>query len=86
MASPAAHAVAGAVAGIAPDVALAAFRWRRGWLPRSHPLVRVHAALHQTPWGLVIAVALAWCSHLVLDRVTKHNIAPGRKERRPWRW
>lgn len=75
----------GAVAALLPDALLVVFRWRRKWLPRDHPLVRAHAFIHG-PGGFGVAVALGFASHLVVDRFTKHNLAPGVTGRRPWRW
>jgi hypothetical protein len=85
MAKPAAHIVAGAVAALLPDVLLLGIRWRKKWLPRTHPLVRAHAAIHG-PAGFGISVALGFASHLILDRYTRHDLAPGIRGRRPWRW
>jgi hypothetical protein len=58
----------------------------RDWLPREHPVIRVHAWLHQSPWGFVVAALLGWGSHLVADRLTRHNTAPGVRARRGWTW
>lgn len=85
MAKPHTHIVAGAVAALLPDALLLVFRWRKRWLPRTHPLVRAHAWVHG-PAGFGVAVALGFASHLVVDRFTRHNLAPGVVGRRPWRW
>lgn len=79
------HAAVGAVAALAPDAVLACFMWRRTWLPRTHPLVRAHAFVHG-PGGIALAVALGFATHVVADAVTEHNVAPGVRGRRPWRW
>lgn len=79
------HIITGAVVAALPDVALL---WVAGgkWKPRDHPAVRVHAWLHTSPWGFVLAALLGWASHLVADYFSKHYVAPGVKARRPWRW
>jgi hypothetical protein len=79
------HVVTGALVAAVPDVALL-LAIRREWLPRDHPVIRAHAFLHQSPWGFVVAAALGWGSHLVADRLTRHNIAPGVRAKRKWRW
>jgi hypothetical protein len=75
---------AAAVAAV-PDAALL-LAVRRRWLPRDHPVIRVHAWLHQSPWGFVLAACLGWASHLIADRLTTHNVSPGIRARRGWRW
>jgi hypothetical protein len=77
--------VTAAVAAALPDIALV-FAVRRKWLPRDHIVIRAHAFLHQSPWGFVLAGLLGWLSHLVADRYTVHNTAPGVRARRGWRW
>lgn len=79
------HMAVAAVAAALPDVALL-LAVRRRWLPRDHPVIRVHAWLHQSGWGFVLAGLLGWGSHLVADRLTRHNTAPGVRSRRGWRW
>lgn len=79
------HMVTGAVVAAVPDVALI-FVVRRAWLSRQHPVIRAHAWLHQSPWGFVVAALLGWASHLIADRYTLHNVAPGEKARRGWKW
>lgn len=66
------HMALGAVVAALPDAALAAYGWRREWLPDRHPLVRAHAWLH-SPAGAVAVVAAAWASHLVADAVSVHR-------------
>lgn len=79
------HLVTGAAAAALPDVALL---WIAGaaWKPRDHPAVRLHAWLHSSPWGFVLAACLGWGSHLLADRLSTHYVAPGVKARRGWRW
>jgi len=79
------HIVTGALCAAVPDIALL-FSVGREWLPREHPVIRAHAWLHQSPWGFVVAACLGWASHLVTDYVTTHNIAPGVRAHRGWRW
>lgn len=86
MSSTPVHMMVGALAGAAPDVVLLAIAPHRRWLPRDHPLVRAHAWLHRSPVGLCAAVALAWGSHMVLDRYTRHRTPTGTRERRGWDW
>ena len=69
------HLLAGALAGVAPDLALLAFGWRATWLPETHPLVRLHRALHG-PAGLALAALLGWASHLLLDARSRHRTRP----------
>jgi hypothetical protein len=69
------HALVGAVAGVLPDCALFLYGWRRRWLPPTHPLVRLHRFLH-SPAGLIVAAALGWASHLLLDRYSTHRVRP----------
>ncbi len=69
------HMLVGAVAAAAPDIVLAAFGWRRTWLPEHHPLVRAHRALH-SPAGLVVPLTIGWASHLVADRYSTHRTGP----------
>lgn len=85
MAKPHTHVAVGAVAALLPDVLLLGIRWRKRWLPRTHPLVRAHAFIHG-PAGVPIAVVLGFLSHIVLDIVTPHDLAPGVRGRRPWKW
>lgn len=77
--------IVGALAAAIPDVALV-LTIRNRWLPREHPVVRAHAFLHQSPWGLVVAAAIGWLSHIVADRYTQHDLAPGVRGKRGWRW
>lgn len=79
------HIVAGAVVAALPDLMLL-FVIRREWLPRDHWAIRGHAFLHQSPWGFVLAACLGWASHLVTDRFTRHNLAPGVRGYRKWGW
>jgi hypothetical protein len=79
------HIVAGAVVAALPDAALLLVI-RRAWLPRDHWVIRLHAWLHQSPWGFVLAAVLGWASHLVADRYTTHNVAPGVRAVRGWTW
>jgi hypothetical protein len=79
------HVVVGALAAALPDLALL-FVVRREWLPHDHPVIRLHHFLHTSPWGFVVAGLIGWASHLVADRYTKHNIAPGVRAKRGWRW
>lgn len=67
------HAVVGAIAGVLPDAALALYGWRRRRLGDDEVPVRVHRVLHGAR-GLVLAVGLAYASHLVADRLTKHRL------------
>lgn len=71
----ASHAALGAVVALLPDAALAAFGWRKDWLPESHPLVRVHRFLH-SPEGMALVVAAAYASHLIADRHSTHRAGP----------
>jgi hypothetical protein len=71
-----AHMLVGALAAALPDVALAAYGWRREWLPETHPLVRAHQFLH-SPAGIVVPVTLGWISHLIADRYSTHRTQPG---------
>ena len=80
------HLVVGALAGALPDIALVAVIHQRTWLPPSHPVIRAHRWLHTSPWSLVLAAVLGWGSHLVLDRFTRHQVLPGLRVRRGWRW
>jgi len=75
MASAKTHALVGAGAALLPDVMLLAFGWRRSWLPESHPLVRTHRWLH-SPSGLVTVALLAYGSHLLIDRHSRHREGP----------
>lgn len=79
------HIVAGALVAAVPDVMLL-FVIKREWLPREHPIIRAHAWLHQSPWGFVLAGCLGWASHLVADRLTRHNLAPNVRGKRGWKW
>lgn len=79
------HIVTGALVAAVPDIALLLVI-KREWLPRDHWVIRLHAALHQSPWGFVLAACLGWGSHLVADRLTSHNLAPGVRGKRKWRW
>lgn len=82
------HAALGAAAGLAPDVALVAVHalGRRRWLPPDHPAVRAHRLLHH-PAAVAVALAAAYATHLVADRLTAHYIAPGVKGARGrWEW
>lgn len=79
------HVLTGALVAAVPDVMLLLVI-RREWLPRDHWVIRAHAFLHQSPWGFVLAACLGWASHLVADRLTKHNLAPGVRGKRKWRW
>lgn len=85
MASAAQHAALGALAGLAPDAVLAAFVWRKTWLPHDHPLMRAHRFIHG-PGGFAVAAALGFAVHVVADRYTEHNLAPGVRGKRGWRW
>jgi len=69
------HAIAGAFAGLAPDVFLSLYGWRKTWLAPDHPLVRTHRFLH-SPQGIVVPLLVGWTSHLVLDRLSAHRTGP----------
>jgi hypothetical protein len=75
MASAKTHAVVGAGVALLPDVMLLAFGWRRSWLLESHPLVRTHRWLH-SPSGLITVALLAYGSHLLIDRHSRHREGP----------
>jgi divalent metal cation (Fe/Co/Zn/Cd) transporter len=77
--------VTAAVVAAVPDIALV-FAVRRRWLDREHPVIRAHAWLHQSPWGFVVAACLGWGSHLIADRLTTHNVRPGVRAKRGWKW
>lgn len=70
-----AHMLIGAAAAAAPDVLLAAFGWRKTWLPETHPLVRAHRFLH-SPAGIVVPITVGWASHLIADRYSTHRTGP----------
>lgn len=74
-----------ALAAALPDIALV-MTIRNRWLPRDHPVIKAHAFLHQSPWGLVVAAGIGWVSHIVTDRYSDHDLAPGVRGRRGWRW
>ena len=80
------HAAVGAAAAIAPDLALLALIGHRTWLPRTHPVIRAHAFLHQSPAGLILAALIGWTSHLITDRYTPHRLSPTETGHRGWRW
>lgn len=67
------HVAAGAVGGLLPDVALAAYGWRRRYLEPGHPLVCLHRALHG-PGGVILACAAGAAIHVLLDRHARHRL------------
>ena len=69
------HLLIGAVAGALPDIALAAFGWRKKWLPESHPWVKLHRFLH-SPASVPVIVGIAWASHLIADHYSPHRSGP----------
>ena len=71
------HMAVGAVAAAAPDAVLLAFIWwHREWLPPTHPAVRAHRWLHDSPYSVCVPLALGWASHLVTDRMSTHRTGP----------
>ena len=80
------HLLVGALAGALPDICLVAVIHQRTWLPPTHPVIRAHRWLHTSPWSLTVPAVLGWGSHLILDRYTRHNTAPGVRDYRGWRW
>jgi len=79
------HIIVGGLLAALPDAALL-LAVKREWLPQEHPIIRAHHWLHQSPWGYVLAGLIGWGSHMVADRYTMHNIAPGVRARRGWKW
>lgn len=71
------HLLIGAAAAAAPDVMLTVYGWRRRWLPASHPLVRLHHALHHP----AAVVAVGWATHLIADRYSTHRTEQTRQGR-----
>lgn len=69
------HIIAAVVGGVAPDVMLLFFGWRKVWLPESHPLVKLHRLLH-SPRGLVLAWLIGWTTHVVADWLSPHRENP----------
>lgn len=70
------HMAIGAITAALPDMMLAAFGWRKTWLPESHFLVRAHRFLH-SPASIPVVIGLAWASHLVADKFSPHRTGPG---------
>ena len=83
------HAALGAAIGLAPDATMIPVWWigrRHGWLPPTHPAVRLHRAA-PSPASLVAVAVLAYGAHLLADRYSRHNVAPGvRGARGQWEW
>ena len=69
------HAAIGAAAGVAPDILLTLFGWRRRWLPESHPLVRGHRFLHGRA-SIPVIIVVAWSLHIAIDKRSKHREKP----------
>lgn len=69
-------AAVGAAAATLPDAALYCFGWRRDWLPESHPLVRVHRALHRPSAIVAVAIVVGVASHVIADLHSTHRERP----------
>lgn len=66
------HAALGAGLAVLPDVFLAAYGWRKRWLPKDHALVRAHHLMH-SPVGIAL---VCYGSHVVADKFSRHRVGP----------